>query len=223
MERDSFVFYRSFYEAISCLSKEEKADCLDALAGYALNGVEPEADGVVKALFLSWKPQIDANNRRYLNGCKGAEYGRLGGRPKKNEGRDLDKNPIGVSSKNPKKTPNVNVNVNDNDNDNVNDNENVNVNEKKKRPAQPKKAYGENGMVKLTDKEHDMLIAEYGVGMTSRAIDYLDGYIVDKGYKSKSNYMAIKRWVIDAVKEKAQRVPKQADDFFADIRGESAG
>ena len=77
--REGFVFYRSFYESLSCLSKEEKADCLDALAMYALDGIEPEGvTGAVKALFLAFKPQIDANNRRYANGCKG-------GKPKNNQ------------------------------------------------------------------------------------------------------------------------------------------
>ena len=71
MERDSFVFYRSFFEAISCLGKEQKADCLDAIAKYALDGEVIEMNGIIKALFLSMKPQIDANTRRYANGLKG--------------------------------------------------------------------------------------------------------------------------------------------------------
>ena len=67
MERDSFVFYRSFFEAISCLDKEQKADCLDAIARYALDGEVIEMDGIIKALFLSMKPQIDANIKRKSN------------------------------------------------------------------------------------------------------------------------------------------------------------
>ena len=59
--------------------------------------------------------------------------------------------------------------------------------------------------------------------MTLKLIDYLDGYIEEKPrYKTKSHYMTIKRWVVDAVYEQeARRKPKvqQADDFFADIRG----
>ena len=78
MERESFVFYRSFFESISCLTKEQKADCLDAIAKYALDGEVIEMDGIIKALFLSMKPQIDANTRRYANGCRG-------GKPKSNQ------------------------------------------------------------------------------------------------------------------------------------------
>ena len=127
MQRDSFIFYRSFYEAICCLSDSDKVECFNAISKYALDGEEIEITGAAKAVYLSVKPQIDANNKRYLNGLKGADYGKLGGRPKK------DKNPLGVIDKNPLgvkvKTPNVNENENDNENVNVNENENVNVNE----------------------------------------------------------------------------------------------
>lgn len=110
MERDSFVFYRSFEECISELDPECQIECYKAIVRYALDGIEPEANGVVMAMFRAIKPQIDANNKRFVDGKKGAEYGKLGGRPKK------DKNPIGVIDKNPigvtGKTPNVNVNEN---------------------------------------------------------------------------------------------------------------
>lgn len=88
-----------------------------------------------------------------------------------------------------------------------------------------KESYGENGNVKLTVKEREKLIAEYGTDLTERAIEYLDGYIADKGYKSKSNYQAIRRWVIDAVKERKPTAEKfDADDYLLKIiRGEEDG
>lgn len=78
MERNGFVFYRSFYEALCALDPETRLACYDALMNYGLNGVEPEAEGVIKAVFILFKPQIDANNKRYANGCKG-------GKPKSNQ------------------------------------------------------------------------------------------------------------------------------------------
>ena len=97
MERNGFVFYRSFAEALSDLDEITRAHCYDALIEYALNGNEPSLNGIESAVFKLIKPQIDANNRRYENGCKGAEFGKLGGRPRKN--------PIGDNQKNPKETP----------------------------------------------------------------------------------------------------------------------
>ena len=107
MTRDGFVFYRSFYEALCCLDKDQQADAFKAVAEYALNGVEVELDGAAKGIFLAIKPQIDANNKRYLDGIKGAEYGKLGGRPKKNPIGVINENPIGVSEKTPKEKEKV--------------------------------------------------------------------------------------------------------------------
>lgn len=79
MTRDSFVFYRSFFESAQMMNKSERLRFYDMLAAYALNGVEPsEVKGASGVAFLSSRPSIDANNRKYENGSKG-------GRPKKNQ------------------------------------------------------------------------------------------------------------------------------------------
>lgn len=67
-----------------------------------------------------------------------------------------------------------------------------------------KKKYGEYQNVSLTDKEYNSLISEYG-SSTNDFITYLDEYIEMKGAKYKSCYLAIKKWVIKAVKEKASK------------------
>ena len=124
MERNSFVFYLSFYEALEHLQGESYIRVMKAVMRYAFFGEEPTGlEGPEKMAYILIKPQLDANNRRYENGKKGAEYGKRGGRPRKNK-EEKTKNPYGVIDKNPygviEKTPNDNVNVNDNDN--VNDN-----------------------------------------------------------------------------------------------------
>jgi hypothetical protein len=111
--RDSIVFYRSFYEAIKEIPIEQQGIVYNAIYGYALDGVEPELNGIAKAIFLLVKPQIDANNSRYENGKKGAEPGKKGGRPKNENPKETPNEP----QENPKETPNENVNVNDNVND----------------------------------------------------------------------------------------------------------
>lgn len=73
--RDSFIFYRSFYEAMKELEPTLKAQLLDVIMEYALNGNEIECEGTVKGMYVLIKPQIDANNRK-------RENGKLGGRPK---------------------------------------------------------------------------------------------------------------------------------------------
>ena len=98
--RDSVIFYRSFYEAIRELPESDQAAIYNALFAYALDGEEPELSGVQSAMFKLMRPSIDSNNQRYENGCKGAEYGKLGGRPPKNP-KETPKKP----QENPKETP----------------------------------------------------------------------------------------------------------------------
>ena len=76
MNMDAFVFYRSFYEAIRHLpDKADKADIYEAIASYALDGVEPQLTGTSAAIFTIVKPFLDKNIQRSINGRKG-------GRPK---------------------------------------------------------------------------------------------------------------------------------------------
>ena len=120
---DSFVFYRSFHEALKDLPLEEYGAIMFVINEYALYGVEPELCGAAKMAFTLIKPQIDANNYRKEAGQKGAEFGQRGGRPKKRTGNPIgviDGNPIGVFEE----TPNVNLNENVNDNGNLNANGN---------------------------------------------------------------------------------------------------
>lgn len=71
MERDSMVFYRSFYEAVRGLPPELFKSCTLAILEYGLNGKKPEGLGIEYAICQLVKPQIDGNNRRYQNGIKG--------------------------------------------------------------------------------------------------------------------------------------------------------
>lgn len=68
MARDSFIFYRSFYEAINELPKENQADSYNAIMRYALDQEEIELTGISKAIFSLVKPQLDANYKKYENG-----------------------------------------------------------------------------------------------------------------------------------------------------------
>lgn len=84
MERDSFIFYRSWLEAILNLPRDLQGDVLLAITRYAILG-DASADGlkpIARAMLAMAKPQIDANNQRYANGCNG---GRRNQRPTESE------------------------------------------------------------------------------------------------------------------------------------------
>ena len=108
MERESFVFYRSFYEGIKELPRDIQGEVLTAIMEYGLNGVTTENQKqITKAMFALIKPQLDANNQRFENGKKG-------GRPKANLNRTETEIKPKQNRNKTKLEPNVNVNVNDN-------------------------------------------------------------------------------------------------------------
>lgn len=108
MNRDSFIFYRSFYEAIKEVDTETQVALYDAICKKALYDEETTLEGTAKILYTLIKPQLDANNKRYSDGQKG-------GRPKKETTGFREEKTTGYKNK----KPNNNENVNENENENV--------------------------------------------------------------------------------------------------------
>lgn len=79
MRRDSFLFYRSFYEAIKDLPRDIQGEVYTAIMEYGLNGITTEnLKPVARSIFTLIKPVLDFGNKQYSNGLKG-------GRPRKEE------------------------------------------------------------------------------------------------------------------------------------------
>ena len=72
-------------------------------------------------------------------------------------------------------------------------------------PNEPKHIYGEYAHVRLKESEYNKLIDEYGQAITEFCITFLDEYIEMKGYKAKNHYLCIRKWVVDAVKERQRK------------------
>lgn len=99
MTRDSFVFYRSFMEAIEMMRPEDQLECYKAIAQYALDGTIPD-NGVARGVFLLSKPIIDKNNTRYENSKgskKKANDERTASEPQANDERTASENEQYVS------------------------------------------------------------------------------------------------------------------------------
>ena len=75
---DSIIFYRSFYEALQCITDTaERSFMYDTIMAYAFDGIEPQdLTPLQNMAFTLIKPQLDAN-------VKKSENGKKGGRPKK--------------------------------------------------------------------------------------------------------------------------------------------
>lgn len=71
--KDSMVFYRSFYEALKDLPDNDRLAIYDAIFSYGLDLKEVELSGIAAVIWKLVKPNIEANNRRYENGKKGAK------------------------------------------------------------------------------------------------------------------------------------------------------
>ena len=86
--------------------------------------------------------------------------------------------------------------------------------EEKEKLEEPKHRYGEYQNVYLKDSEVATLNKTYGEDRTKEAIKYLDEYIEMKGYKAKSHYLAIRKWVFNALKrEEKEKNPQQTIDY----------
>ena len=158
-ERTSFVFYRSFFEAAQELAIAAKALLYDAIINYGLCNQQPDkriCDKHIIAMFKLIQPQIDKNYERYENGKKGAEYGKLGGRPPKNNPTKTPKKPLN----NPTKTPNVNVNVNPNENEDLQLTNNTDINSKEDIPAGTVCTSGCNLPAGMTQEEYERRMRE---------------------------------------------------------------
>lgn len=122
--RESFIFYSSFSMAVSELCDTDRLAVYDAITAYALTGEMKDLSGVPKAIMTLIRPQLDANNRRYENGCKG-------GRPKTDIKPARNQNATGekpeesqkINDHIPGRNQSVSVSEpNENDNRNVNGN-----------------------------------------------------------------------------------------------------
>ena len=58
--------------------------------------------------------------------------------------------------------------------------------------------------ISLLEKEKIKLDLEFGEDIVQKCFDFLSSYKVEKSYKTKSDYLTIKRWVVDAVKKPIQ-------------------
>lgn len=88
-------------------------------------------------------------------------------------------------------------------NNKINNKDDIKRSEKNARPD--KQIYGQYKNVLLTQEEYDKIINQEN---GPEAIEFLSEYMEMKNYKVKSHYLAIKKWVFDAVKEKQQRQEK---------------
>lgn len=170
-QRDSFVFYRSFFEAISDLQDSDKVKLYEAICDMALNEKQPtNLTGITATIWKLMLPNISANTKKAKQGSLGAEHGKKGGRPPKKKPEGIkEKTPEGLLIETPIpfsiETPNEDVDVDVN----VDYNEDVDVDVVTE--------------IKTSKKEKPKFIPP--------TLDEVKQYFIEKGYKVEA---AVKAW-----------------------------
>ena len=188
-EMNTLKFYRSYFESINELDDEDRLILYDSIMRYQFLGEQPQFENkYLNAIWCSMLPNIEASNKCAIDGKKG------GRPPKKTTESENEK---GGFLKN-KKGGFENIKTEEEVE------EDVEVEEEVKDiytlPSKKQKhKFGEYKHVLLTDDEVEKLKKDYP--NYQELINYLDEYIERKGYKAKSHYLCIKKWVVEAVKQ----------------------
>ena len=198
---ESFVFYKSFLDAIELLPEGEQLKAFKLIAHYGANGELPEGEQTLaNAIFLMAKPNIDATKEKRSNGKKG---GRPAKETEKNAEKEIEK-PVVSENENhsyedektmvsenenhrlskPESNVDVNVNVDGNVDVNVNVNDDVNVNgdEESKKGAKQSSRF-----TPPTREEAAAYVKEQG--LTRVDLDKFFDYYASNGWKVGKNSM----------------------------------
>lgn len=90
-ERTSFIFYKSFYESIKGLKKNEQSEIFKAICEFSFNKVEPDLKGYAKSVWILMRPNLEANYKKYENGKK-----QKGSKPEANDKQTISKTEANV-------------------------------------------------------------------------------------------------------------------------------
>lgn len=197
----SAVVYGSFLDATEDLEPDVFKSVWLTILRYAIDGVEPgKMSPVEKIIFELVRPNIDKNLRRrksFGNNCEQLRTIVNNCEQKTTASNDEDED----------EDVDVDEDVDEDKDVDVDADKDADA-DKRTRPARTKPQkhrYGEYQHVLLTDDELAALIYDFGEAETNAAIKFLDEYIAEKGYKSKSHNLAIRRWVFDAVRRQTAK------------------
>lgn len=198
MAKKSFVMYKSWGDMIKNFDDATAGKLFKAVYAYQETGEASIDDPMLNAIFSMMVSAFDENDRKYQERC---EKNRM------NVQQRWHGNAYESIETNTNVYERIQTHTNYTDTDTDSDSD---INKKKTpkgaKEKDPKHYHGEK--VLLTDAEYERLKADYGEEKTEKAIAYLNDYIVEKQYKSKSHNLALRRWVFDAVDEQDQRREK---------------
>jgi len=182
MTKDGFIIYKSLYEPIRELTREQKGELLDLMFEYQLdnNFKRDVNDPLVKMAFKFFRNQFDIDNKKYVEKCAKNKENILK-RWNTNEYERIRTNTIATDKDNEK----GNEKEKDREKDKANEKDRVAVNEKKHK-------HGKYTNVLLTNPEVEKLKKKFP-NYDAVLQNFSEG-IALKDYKYKSHYLAILKW-----------------------------
>lgn len=213
MDKESIVFYKDWWDAISELPEDIQHKAIKAVMDYAFKGKEPE-DMMLRFATAQIRMFINRDRKRYETICeKRREYARRGGLAKAAKSKQEEAN----ATKSKQDLPKVAYNDNDNDNDNGNDNDNDNglsnesINNNIKKEIVIKKKTAERFIAPTIDE-----VQEYATqkGYSIDAEHFVNYYTAN-GWRVGRNPMkdwraAVRTWV---VRDRGQGQPQRTQSL----------
>jgi len=63
--------------------------------------------------------------------------------------------------------------------------------------------------ISLTENENQKLVSEFGKDTIDKAYEFLSSYKIEKSYTTKSDYLTIRRWVLEAINKPNKTLSQQ--------------
>ena len=193
-DKNSFLLYCDIIYTIKKLSNEKAGILFKHILSY-VNDENPETDDeIIELVFEPIKQSLKRDLRRYEGICQRNKVnGAKGGRPVKSTDANIPKKPTGLIN-NPNNPSEPKKADSDSDSDSVID---IDIDIDIKKIKDKKIKYAE--FVNMLESEYEKLYLEFGQD-TFKLIEILNNYKGANGKKYKSEYLAIRNWVIDRFK-----------------------
>lgn len=197
--KKSFLAYVDWKDTFDALPDDIAGKLVKHLFAY-VSDENPESDDVViNAVFANIKNTLKRDLKKWEKQQEQrVEAGRKSAETRKAALNEFKQTSTTVerplNEKEQASTVNVSVSVTDSVSDNVN--------VKEKKVKQSKDCFHKN--IFLTSIEFEKLKQDFP-DEAEEAIKFLSDYKIEKGYKTRDDNLTIRRWVIDAIKEKNQK------------------
>ena len=175
VKRDSFIFYKSFYDGIKELPEKDQILVLNCIMEYHFLGKEKSLSGIPSAIWKLIRPQLDSNNSKYINGL----HPKIGSKPEAKRKQNVSKTEA-----------NVNGNVNEKENDNENG-----------KATNSKKYFFQGDSFNITVVDSEVWLKSFS-GYTKKSLfeklEYIDRYystLDNPKDKPKNLFFSVSSWV----------------------------